>query len=891
MKNTIVTVLSLLLLAVSLNGQPTDPPYSTEKMGHVRLPVSPQRLTDNIKLPVVTHSWNVNLYYNGTDWADQEYPQLISLIADPLCIHVNKQGRGEPSITNMELQYVYNYGMGNPHARIPHELSDAIKVYPKSGTVGEPKMDFISDWGMKMSWDNGALELFSSNGCPYVFFQSNDGGITVKTDDSTNIWYEEGNALGVEVWINHFDNATQTWACFGTNNYVIYAPSGATWEKKAEAKGVYTFTSTLAGKNYASVASVPNDKEITKRIENLKYLQKYAFNFITDTKVSWKYNEEKSTITTTFKATVDSKEGAKGVPYALYPHQWLHYKGSSFNKNISYRSVRGPMKLIETDAGEFSITQRFYGILPHFPLVAGSGSGYSKAQLTSFVQEMVASGEGNNIFQGNEVYATGVTLGRTAQVVRIADQCGLTAERDTIIQWVKNSLENWLSCSEDGDNAWLVYDPNYGALIGNPPNQGMFTDKHLNDAHFQFGYMIKAAAIVATYDKKWAQDWGERIEMLIKYINNWKRDEPKFPFLRFMDPYQGHSWATGDADFRDGNNQESSSEALNCYSGIALWGMITGNKEIRDLGIYLYTTESESVNHYWWDINGICYPNGPDHGTQQNAIWEPALYHYPMSGWLWGDKVGFSTWFGSEQTGYQEYPVGINLLPMTAASLYLGRNPAYVKDNLIGWFLKKYGKVNRWNELFWEYYALADPDKALEFYKTQPHGESQPSPPSETDAHYYHWMHNLCALGPYNPAISANTPSYAVFGEYYVAFNPGAEDITATFSSGVSFKVPAGELVAYQKANNITVDKMTWKNNSCSMAFKKSGTGLQISLTLKENSHISLYSMMGRKIASFNARKGHSMHTINGVTPSAGVYLIDVHSGTNNHVRRKLILR
>jgi len=34
-------------------------------------------------------------------------------------------------------------------------------------------------------------------------------------------------------------------------------------------------------------------------------------------------------------------------------------------------------------------------------------------------------------------------------------------------------------------------------------------------------------------------------------------------------------------------------------AGNILWGEATGNKTIRDLGIYLYTTEVEAVCNYW----------------------------------------------------------------------------------------------------------------------------------------------------------------------------------------------------------------------------------------------------------------------------------------------------
>ena len=45
---------------------------------------------------------------------------------------------------------------------------------------------------------------------------------------------------------------------------------------------------------------------------------------------------------------------------------------------------------------------------------------------------------------------------------------------------------------------------------------------------------------------------------------------------------------------------------MNYAASTFLWGEITGQEEIRDLGAYLYTIESEAIEQYWFDIdNGI----------------------------------------------------------------------------------------------------------------------------------------------------------------------------------------------------------------------------------------------------------------------------------------------
>src|SRR5262249_56965996 len=85
---------------------------------------------------------------------------------------------------------------------------------------------------------------------------------------------------------------------------------------------------------------------------------------------------------------------------------------------------------------------------------------------------------------------------------------------------------------------------------------------------------------------------------------NWDRADPRFPRLRTFDPYEGHSWAAGHAAFGAGNNQESSSEAMNFAAGLVLWGAATGDTTIRDLGIFLYATEASAIAQYWLDVDG-----------------------------------------------------------------------------------------------------------------------------------------------------------------------------------------------------------------------------------------------------------------------------------------------
>jgi len=91
-------------------------------------------------------------------------------------------------------------------------------------------------------------------------------------------------------------------------------------------------------------------------------------------------------------------------------------------------------------------------------------------------------------------------------------------------------------------------------------------------------------------------------------------------------------------------------------AGNNLWGEATGNKTIRDLGIYLYTTEVEAVCNYWFDL--------------YKDIFSPS-YGHNYASMVWGGKYCHEIWW--DGTNSEKH--GINFLPITAASLYLGKDP------------------------------------------------------------------------------------------------------------------------------------------------------------------------------------------------------------------------
>ncbi|MDP1994079.1 MAG: PKD domain-containing protein, partial [Ignavibacteria bacterium] len=208
---------------------------------------------------------------------------------------------------------------------------------------------------------------------------------------------------------------------------------------------------------------------------------------------------------------------------------------------------------------------------------------------------------------------------------------------------------------------------------------------------------------------------------------------------------------------------------------VTLWGAITHKKDIRDLGIYLYTTERTAIEQYWFDID--------------NAVF-PADYPYKALGMVWGGKGVHSTWFGANP----EFIHGINMLPITAGSFYLGRHPEYVQANYDEIVKELNGPPTIWQDIIWQYLSFSDPSLALSLYYANP---SYTPFDGETRAHTHHWLHNLKKMGLPDISVTADIPTYAVFKnskeeKTYIAYNPASQPVSVHFTDGYTMDVPAG---------------------------------------------------------------------------------------------------
>ncbi len=641
-----------------------------------------------------------------------------------------------------------------PWGVIDNILPVVVGVSGLSATAA--KVSDFSDWTVTMDWTSAGhhFQATSGIGMPFLYF-------TKDSADLARVTINEGSVAvdGEMIIITNARNGA---------DFVVYAPLGSVWTQTGN-----TYTSNLNGKNYWSMAFIPLTATSITAVAN-EYKQ-YAYVFPTNTTTTWSYDEASSVVTTDFVVETEVKEGVDTtVLMGLLPHQWAHLSAASPTPDkYSYATVRGELK---TMAGNrFQVANTFRGILPTLPYLNYYSEGFSPQALSEKVQLL----QNDGLSTWTDSYNEGQMMNRLIQTARIADQTGDTTARDKMLHTVKERLEDWLK-AEGGEVAFLFYyNSTWTAMIGYPAGHGQ--DGNLNDHHFHWGYFIHAAAFLEQFEPGWAAQYGDMINLLVRDAASWDRNDNMFPFLRNFSPYAGHCWANGFATFPQGNDQESTSESMQFHSSLIHWGSVTGNDSIRDLGIYMYTTEQTAVEEYWFDMNDRVF--GPN---QQ----------YSLVSRVWGNSYDNGTFWTSDIAA----SYGIEMYPIHGGSLYLGHDTSYVRQlwdeiEVNTGILSNEVNPNLWHDVKWMYLSFIDPDQAIEMYDSYPERSLKFG---ISDAQTYHWLHSIRVLGNVDATLTADHPLAVVFNKAgektYVAHNYSNSPIVVMFSDGYALPVPAMRL-------------------------------------------------------------------------------------------------
>ncbi len=398
----------------------------------------------------------------------------------------------------------------------------------------------------------------------------------------------------------------------------------------------------------------------------LTFFKETEWNSVTNTAISYVPTEK--TITTTY-SFVSEKE--LPVLTTVWPH---HGKPENVKPNdaYTYSTVIGPMKLVETK--EFSTKTEDPSLVFQFEEVKAK---VSRDKIIAAIKKDSVRYLAEKSPEG--VYFKGTWIGALTSLVQLADLYNVTEFESKLVDRLQSEMQQSLT--------QFAYDDKTKMYIAKKPE---FGNEKGNDHHFHYGYYIRAAAVLEQMKKGSIASESAVINEMVADVSNEDYSSSRYPRYRSYSVYEGHSWADGVAGFADGNNQESTSESLNAWYALWMWGNATGDTKLQERGEWLFSQEVAGTQSYWFG-KGNPFPTG---------------YAYPISSLVWGGKRDFSTWFSA----HPMHILGIQFLPMTPASKYL----AGVSDGVkIEAFLRSEEVVgHEWGDLYLAYLSYFNPDEA-----------------------------------------------------------------------------------------------------------------------------------------------------------------------------------
>jgi endoglucanase Acf2 len=416
----------------------------------------------------------------------------------------------------------------------------------------------------------------------------------------------------------------------------------------------------------------------------------------------------------------------------------------------------------------FNITYPMRGFLPFLPAPAKTGL---KNDFDPDRMKQYLSMAADKTKYGDDTYWGAKNFLQMSQYMQMAEQRHDSADADKLRESLRTALVDWFTYTPGEKAHYFARYDKWKAMIGFKTSYG---SEEFTDNHFHYGYFTKSAAALGFADPQFLVDYGGMAKRVAKQYANWDRDDKSFPFFRTMDLWAGHSWAGGMGS-PGGNNQESSSEAVQSWAGLYLLGEAMNDPDMTAAGAMGYAMETSATLEYWFNIHGDTFP---------------ASYKHPIAGMIWSGGQVYGTWF----SGDPAWIFGIQWLPWSPAFSYLNRDPVFAKklfDEMVAERNRKEKKPNidtagsGLGNVLMTYLGQVDPDAAAakmdEYWDTN----NPIAKENDTGGMTYYWTHAARTLGPQQFEYHLSVPTSAVFYNdrtkktTYVAYNPRSQAQTA----------------------------------------------------------------------------------------------------------------
>lgn len=674
-------------------------------------PVKGNTMFNNLKPPYPTNNWFINLLLGKGQAGNQKAPYQgdpasigwASVYPYPYTININEPTSPSPrkslGVGCWPYNVVYDKKLDPNFNKYVYGVIYDAAAHKFIGCTEDVQMCTLKsydDFSATLLWEQnggtGSMEAPIVRGMPYVTMVYN--GLTPAiTNFSPGIIEINGKSIDEvkKITIGGGNVATLTLAgaaqpSIGPSTWVLYASETVTFDCCPTSLTAEAMSGGYKG--YIRLAYVttrdndPNYSNKDKRIAVLKNCAPYyptggTFNAAIDSG-----SPDKATMTFTWKTNKKPPSPQSFCMYAL-PHQ-LDLLPASLQNLLAVNVLKGTMigvygttwtmteNLITFDwNGTRNLANlskdkcdQLFNTLVDDNKVLCTGTKYCYANTckpdTYFgAKEMAKWGHMAVIADElADLYKTG---GKYPDSTKYT-QCQNVAQN--IRARLKSFLQPWL----DGTNLpwvdkqlkqdYLRYDTKMGGIIDQNDYDVVgsnFLNSLYTDHHFHYGYFIYAAAAIAKVEPDWVKKYDAKVKALARDIANPAADT-YFPKNRYHDWYDGNSWADGLVGDGGGRNQESISEACNAWYGIYLYGLATGDDNMKNTGRLLLASEIRSAQTYWHILPGSEYPK---FYTDQ----------YKVVCILYSEQISSKSFFGVAP----RYSYGIQVIPNTPVNQLLLR--------------------------------------------------------------------------------------------------------------------------------------------------------------------------------------------------------------------------
>ena len=817
--------------------------------------------------PIPTNDWWTDLLNHRYADALWSYPQML-----------------KPSEEGVTVNYPSYWIDNGTEVKSRSWLRVGGKGYRASAAIAADWHDW--DVTMRLPGNKGGeMKVTMAHGIPFSWFEF-DGVTPLVTFSATPVFFDsEGNPTGTPAGKNMKSIGIR----IGDDLYGHYLPEGTT----------LNFTDgalRLDGKPaYCVVALLHNPDDIAR-------YARWAYSIPRSTEVSWSYDEPTATLSTQWHVEAENLlnpgEDAP-VLQGFLPHAYKHASGIlPVFTGISYLTPRGQMRMAEPSADNtFRFSMRFPGIMPHY---AAPDEGddtahpYSQPRMDSLMKAYASEGA-----FGADTYWGGKGLIQMAMNMTFALETGNNEAFETSRQRLRQVMEDWLTYTPGEDNFFFAYYPRWGSMLG---YEYSYDSDLFNDHHFHYGYMLYAGALLCMNDADFKEKYGDMLRLIAKDFANWDRSDSRFPFLRTLDPWAGHSYAggLGDGANDNGNGQESSSEAMQGWGGVYLLGVALGDTEMRDAGIFGWLTESNGVAEYWFDRDHI--------RDDREHNYDYTLYPHPYNTNITSKGIGWWTWFSGDPLWMHS----IQWMPVSPCLNYLSQDLDFVKwdyesfesSTAYKWFeeadrdgerLEPLARQSVGNVVL-SYLERYNPARAAEIFDTAWDTDMPLAKSIDTGHISYYVIHSHLRWGDPDYSVHASIPTANAYrrtdgSTVYMVYNPEPFEQTVRFYRDgaplATWKAPVSDrITCFTDAPVATSLRLSAADGNGDTVYIRPGGSARFTATLFDNYGASLQTVAPEySISGASVSPDGTVTLPASITPGTGFTLTASHDGLDASIR------